>query len=49
MNYLGEVRSVTFTPDSRCIISGSKDGSVKIFDLEIKQQVHYLKKLHKGK
>ena len=37
------------TPDGRFIVSGSKDKSIKIFDLEKLQEVHHFKNIHEGK
>lgn len=36
------------TSDSRYIVSGSKDGSIKVFDFETKEEVHHFKDVHKG-
>ena len=34
--------------DSKFIISGSKDKSVKIFDVQRRCQIHHFPELHKG-
>jgi len=45
----GEVHSVVFSRDGKYIISGSKDKSIKIFDVKTKQPVHQFADVHNGK
>jgi len=40
---------VAVSPDSKFIASASRDRSIKIFDLETKQQVHHFQDAHTGK
>lgn len=47
--YLVEVSSVAVTSDNRFIVSGSRDNSIKIFDLHAKQEVHHIQNAHKSK
>jgi len=35
--------------DGKYIVSGSEDKSIKIFDLETKQEVHHFADIHEGK
>ena len=37
---------MTVTPDNRYVITGSDDKSIKILDLETKQQVHHFENAH---
>ena len=36
------------TSDGKYIISGSEDKSIKVFDLQTKQQVRHFENAHKG-
>jgi len=45
---LGWVRSVAVSPDNKFAISGSDDYSVKIYDLETREQVHQFKDAHQS-
>lgn len=47
-NFLDKISSVVFTSDSKQIISGSWDKSLKFFDIEKKQEIRQLKNHHKG-
>jgi len=42
------VNSVATTTDGRFIISGSGDATMKIFELEAKEEVHHFQKIHSG-
>jgi len=46
---VGAVNSVLVTSDNKLLISGCDDQSIKIHDLETKQQVHHFKDVHQGK
>jgi len=48
IHFLGTIASVTVTPDNKYIISGSYDKSIKVFDIQTKQQVHHFENVHKG-
>jgi len=37
--FIGEVRSVAVTKDGKYIVSGSEDKAVKIFSLQLKQEI----------
>jgi WD40 repeat protein len=37
--HLGNVRSVAYSPDGRCIVSGSEDHTIKVWDAEKSQEV----------
>jgi len=43
------INSVVITSDDKFVISASSDKSIKIFDLNTKQQVHNFKDAHQGK
>jgi len=43
------VLSVTFSLDSKYIISGSDDRSVKVFDLQSKKERRHYQNLHAGR
>jgi len=45
MNSLGKISSLIVTSDNKYIVSGSDDFTIKIFDLETKQQIHHLQDL----
>jgi len=47
-HYLGEIESVAVTSDSKFLISGSQDRSIKVFDLDTKKQVHHFQNAHEG-
>jgi len=47
INELGSITSVAVTSDNRYVISGSEDKSIKVFDLQTKQQVHHFENAHK--
>jgi centriolar protein POC1 len=41
-NYIG-VNSVKFSPDGNCLLSGSKDGTINLFDLRTHKLIqHYI-------
>lgn len=42
------VRSVAITSDSRYVVSGSEDRTVKIFDIESGNLVHNFQNIHQG-
>jgi len=42
------VRCVAISADDKYIISGSEDKSIKVFDLEIKQQIYHFADAHQG-
>jgi len=42
------VNTIAISPDSRFIISGSHDKSIKVFEIASKEQVHHLKNAHTG-
>ena len=42
------VWSVTISPDSKYIISGSEDCSIKIFDIENQKEIFHFEKVHTG-
>jgi len=46
INHLDGVTSVAVTSDNRYVISGSWDKSIKVFDLQTKQQVHHFENAH---
>ncbi len=43
-----EIFCLIFTPDYKSIISGSKDHSIKVFDVKTKQQIYHIKEAHDG-
>ena len=45
---IGPVHSVKISPDSKFIVSSSEDRSIKIFDIESRQQLYYFKDVHEG-
>jgi len=45
---LGNIRAVLATPDSKFIIAGADDNSIKIFDLQTKKEVFCFDSIHKG-
>jgi len=45
---LDVISSVAISNDDKYIISGSWDHTIKIFDLETKQEVHHFKNAHEG-
>lgn len=47
--YLDPVHSVVVTSDNKYLISGSSDRSIKVFDLNTKQEIYHFKNAHKGK
>ena len=46
--YVADVLSLALSGDDKLIFSGSKDKSIKIFDIETKQQLHQFENLHAG-
>lgn len=47
MNSLIEdICSVAVTPDGRSVISGAEDGSIKVFELHTKQEMHHFPNFH---
>jgi len=46
---LDRIMSVAISNDNKYIISGSHDQTMKIFDVETKQEVYHFKNSHKGK
>jgi len=49
INDLAVIPSVAVTPDNRYLVSGSSDGSIKVFDLHTKQQVRHFQNAHESK
>ncbi len=48
-SFLDYLTSMAVTSDSRYVISGSLDKSIKVFDLKTKQQVHHFTDAHQSK
>jgi len=46
--FLGVIASMTVTSDDKYVISASFDQSIKVFDLQTKQQVHHFENTHQG-
>jgi len=44
--FVDDIVAITVTPNNRYMISGSRDESVKLFDLQTKQFVHHFTKEH---
>jgi len=44
----GPVRCLAMTPDGGFIISGSSDCTIKIFELEAREEVHHFQRIHGG-
>ena len=44
--YVADVLSLALSGDDKLIFSGSADKSIKIFDVETKQQLHQFENLH---
>lgn len=40
--------SVAISADSRLIVSGSSDKSIKVLDMHTKQQIHHFEDAHTG-
>ena len=47
-SFIGAVLSVAVSSDNRFIVSGSSDKSIKVFDLQTKQQLHHFADAHQG-
>ena len=47
-SFIVAVRSVAVSSDNRFIVSGSHDKSIKVFDLQTKQQLHHFVDAHQG-
>ncbi len=45
---LDEIFAVAATPDSKYIVSGAYDQSIKVFDIQTKQEIHHFKNAHPG-
>ena len=43
---LGVIRSVAISNDGKFIVSASEDKSIKIFDIQAKDQVHHFVDIH---
>ncbi len=43
---LGQIWAVTVTPDSRYVVSGCEDQSIRVFDIETRQLVQNFDKIH---
>ncbi len=43
------INRLTVTPDNKYIISGSRDGSIKVFDFEARREVHHFQEAHESK
>ncbi len=49
MNSLGEIYSLAISSDNKYVVSGgADDNSVKLFDLENKNELFYFKNVHQG-
>ena len=48
IDHLESILSVVVTSDNKYIICGTTFSSIKIFDLQTKQQVHHFENAHKG-
>jgi len=46
---LDSINTLAVTSDSKYIISGSRDGSIKVFDFETKREVHHFQEAHESK
>ena len=45
---IGPIYVMAMSPDGQFIVSGSQERTVKIFDLQKKQLVHFFKFAHEG-
>jgi len=45
---IGAVLSLATSLDGKYLVSGSEDKSIKIFDIETKQEVHHFSEIHEG-
>ena len=45
-SFIEAVFSVAVSSDSRFVVSGSEDKSIKVFDLQTKQQLHHIPNAH---
>jgi len=45
---LDEIQAIQVSSDSRFMVSGSADRSIKIFDIENRKQIHHFKDAHEG-
>jgi len=43
------INRLTITPDDKYIVSGSRDGSIKVFDFEARREVHHFQEAHESK
>ncbi len=46
--HITAIKSVAVTSDSKYLISGSNDRSIKIFELSTKQEIHHFENVHEG-
>ena len=46
--FIDQITVLSMSPGNRFVASGSKDCSVRIFDIETKQLVHQLANIHNG-
>jgi len=47
--YLGDIKALAITSDSKYIISGSEDRSIKVFDFTTKELFCHFENAHSGK
>ena len=48
INLIDAITSITVSPNGRFIASGSQDRSIKIFDVENKEEVYHFKEAHEA-
>jgi len=46
LNAVDWINTITITPNGRYIVSGSKDNSIKVFDIETKQEFFHFRDAH---
>ncbi len=46
---IGEIYCIAGTPDSKFVVSASRDKSIKIFDIATAKEVYHFKEVHNGK
>lgn len=45
---IGSIYSIIISHDNRFVVSGSKDQSIKILDLQEKKEIHHFQNVHNG-
>ena len=45
-NFLEQITSVVVSSDNRFIVSGSKDKTIKIFNIQTRQEIHHITNIH---